>query len=374
MLLLDQDRARMSVFDAQILELERFGESLPKLRVARDTVQARLDAFKYPVLSLPNEVVCEIFTQFLPTYPLRPPLVGPESPTLLTQICHLWREIAIGMPTLWRAIELSRYFPSISRQAGSLSVPLSMRIGSWDTSLTLAELLPAVLPHRARWEYLDVNVTRSELIAIVGPMPFLRQLNLTVESTDDFDKDPVAFLDVPLLRNVTLHDETTWHITLPWAQITSLTLYQVYPQECSPLLVQTCNLVHCRLYLLNINHRVVFPHVSLPHLETLTMMAKGRGTYPVLGYLDNFVLPALLTLQIPESFLGPEPIEYLRSFISTSDCQLRDVVITGDEIKFIHSYREAFPSIDKFSFRRYHRDERHLILEGYDEINSNPET
>ncbi|KAJ7186635.1 hypothetical protein C8R46DRAFT_277182 [Mycena filopes] len=117
MLILDHDRARITAFDTQILELERSGESLQTLRAARDAVQARLDAFKYPVLTLPNEVVCEIFTQFLPTYPLRPPLVGPESPTLLTQICHLWREIAIGMPTLWRAIELCYSFPSISVQA-----------------------------------------------------------------------------------------------------------------------------------------------------------------------------------------------------------------------------------------------------------------
>ncbi|KAJ7164509.1 hypothetical protein C8R46DRAFT_1099744 [Mycena filopes] len=377
MLTLDQDRARIAAFDAQILELER---SLSKLRTARDAEQAPLDAFKYPVLTLPTKIVCEIFTQFVPRYPLCAPLIGPDSPTVLTQICHVWREIAVGMPTLWRAIDLSSDFPSISYQAYILGIwlqrsgalPLSMRIGNWNIGLTVAELIPTVLLHRTHWEYLEINLLRSELVAIEGPMPLLRQLNLTVQDCrDDSDVSPVALLDVPLLRSVTLDDNTTRHVALPWAQITSLTLHRVYAEECSPLLVQTCNLVHCRLYLVDYDPSVPLPRVSLPYLQTLTMMA--QGTDPVVGYLDTFVVPALLTLQVPESFLGPNPIERLSSFIATSGCKLQDVVITGDEIKSIDSYRGAFPSVDRFSFRRYHRDEDGGILEGYDAICGNPE-
>ncbi|KAJ7186628.1 hypothetical protein C8R46DRAFT_1273365 [Mycena filopes] len=340
MLFLDQDRACMTNLDTQIFELER---SLSKLRAAREVVQARLDAFKYPVLTLPNEVVGEIFTQFVPTYPLRPPLVGPESPTLLTHICHLWREIAAYICSVW----LKR----------SLSAPLSMRIGDWELSQTIAELLPMVILHRARWEYLEVNLTSYELTAIEGPLPFLRQLNLTVEEdSDDADVDPVALLDVPLLRNVTLDDNTIRRIRLPWAQITSLTLNRVYREDCAPLLAQTRNLVHCRLLLFNDPNPGPTLHVSLPHLQTLVMTQEGAN--PVLEYLDTFVAPALLTLQVPESFLGPEPIEYLRLFICTSDCKLRDVVITGGKIESIDSYRSAFPSIDRFSLRRYKDPDR----------------
>ncbi|KAJ7186636.1 hypothetical protein C8R46DRAFT_1273375 [Mycena filopes] len=227
-----------------------------------------------------------------------------------------------------------------------------MRIGNWSTSLTIVELLPAFLPHRGRWEYLDVNITRSELIAIEVPMPFLRQLNLSIEDFGDASAaDAVTLLDVPLLRSVTLDDDATRHITLPWAQLTSLTLNYVYPEECSPLLAQTCNLVHCRLSLRKSPRSIILPHVSLPRLEILTIIA--GGTPPVVGYLDKFIAPALLTLQIPESFLGLDPIEYLRAFISTSGCKLREVVITGDKMKFIDSYRGAFPSIPRFSFRRY---------------------
>ncbi|KAJ7705931.1 hypothetical protein B0H14DRAFT_2415857, partial [Mycena olivaceomarginata] len=53
-----------------------------------------------PVLTLPNEIISEIFVQFLPVYPLSSPSTGPFSPTLLTQICRRWREIALTTPLL----------------------------------------------------------------------------------------------------------------------------------------------------------------------------------------------------------------------------------------------------------------------------------
>ncbi|KAJ7186625.1 hypothetical protein C8R46DRAFT_277128 [Mycena filopes] len=369
MLSLDQDRARITVLDAQILEL-RLERSLSKLRAARAVVQTRLDAFKYPVLTLPNEVVGEIFTQFVPLYPLRPPLVGPGSPVLLTHICHLWREIAVKMPTLWRAINLSNFYPSRSQQAyfrdicftRSLSMPLSL------ASTGDADHLPAIIAHRNRWEYIKIDLLLPPLIAfaIEGPMPLLRQLDVTVNSFTEWSSDTVALLDVPLLHSVILDGYAARHFTLPWEQITSFTLNRGYREECTPLLAQTRNLVHCRLLLFNEPNSGPPPRVLLPHLETLVMTQEGVS--PVLEYLDTFVAPALLTLEVPESFLGPDPIAYLSSFISTSGCKLREVVITGKEIKFIDSYRSAFPSIDRFSFRRYYPHGQ-----GYDEIHSNPD-
>ncbi|KAJ7020267.1 hypothetical protein C8F04DRAFT_909373, partial [Mycena alexandri] len=70
-------------------------------------VQEELDSYKYPVLTLPTEIICEIFIHFLPVYPECPPPAGILSPTNLTQICRQWRDIALAIPTLWRAMRLS---------------------------------------------------------------------------------------------------------------------------------------------------------------------------------------------------------------------------------------------------------------------------
>ncbi|KAF8134203.1 hypothetical protein K438DRAFT_1883436, partial [Mycena galopus ATCC 62051] len=100
------DRARVADLDADILRLER---SLSALRSQRHLVLERLDSYKYPVLTLPNEITAEIFTHSLLLYPDCPPFAGRDSPTLFTQICRQWREIALETPILWRAILLSDF-------------------------------------------------------------------------------------------------------------------------------------------------------------------------------------------------------------------------------------------------------------------------
>ncbi|KAJ7741114.1 hypothetical protein B0H16DRAFT_1378380, partial [Mycena metata] len=68
--------------------------------------KAHSDASTYPVLTLPAKLVSEIFIHFLPAYPKRPPIKGVLSPFTLGQICRTWRDIALSMPRLWRAVEM----------------------------------------------------------------------------------------------------------------------------------------------------------------------------------------------------------------------------------------------------------------------------
>ncbi|KAJ6577973.1 hypothetical protein B0H19DRAFT_1122031 [Mycena capillaripes] len=94
---LEADRVRVAQLEAQILHLER---SLSELRIEQSLTQERLDSYTYPVLTLPNEIISEIFIHFLPTYPFCPPLTGVLSPTILTHIFRRLREIALGTPVL----------------------------------------------------------------------------------------------------------------------------------------------------------------------------------------------------------------------------------------------------------------------------------
>ncbi|KAJ7186642.1 hypothetical protein C8R46DRAFT_277224 [Mycena filopes] len=377
------DRALLVDIEAQISNLER---TLSQLRTAKELAQARLDAFKYPVLTLPVEIVSEIFTQILPPYPLCPRLVGLSSPTLVTHICHLWREIAFRTPALWRAVDLrldeGDVFVDTQVSIANLwlqrsrSCPLSIKIHS-ELESDVSPLIATVVPHRARWEHLSVDLALSDLPLLSGSMPLLRSILLTVQSFTP-PTTVVSLLPAPLLRSATLNDITAKAIRLPWVQLTSLTLHRVFPSECAPILQQTPYLVHCALTLFCDDPAADAPsQISLLHLESLTMMERQVDeALPVTGYLETFFVPALSRLRVPESFLGPDPIEYLRSFTSNSASKLQDVVITGDEIKFIDAYQGAFPSIGRFSFRRYRRDEQDEILErlGYDELHANPET
>ncbi|KAJ6483105.1 hypothetical protein C8R45DRAFT_1075458, partial [Mycena sanguinolenta] len=60
---LEKDRCRLGDLAIQIEALQR---SLSTLKKEQIEAQSRLDAYKYPVLTLPNEVVSEIFVHVLP--------------------------------------------------------------------------------------------------------------------------------------------------------------------------------------------------------------------------------------------------------------------------------------------------------------------
>jgi hypothetical protein len=198
-------------------------------------VQQRLDSYRYPVLTLPNEIVSELFIHFLPIYPSCPPLTGILSPSTLTQICREWREIALATPALWRAISFSDgglFFGLTFEQqirsrtelwlSRSGCCSLSIQFDEYDSLVPFGPaVLAALVPHRARWEHLDLCLRHScrHLRAIIGgPMHLLRSLHLSLPGDNATSQSPdiVAFPELPLLREVILNDNAATTVILPW--------------------------------------------------------------------------------------------------------------------------------------------------------------
>ncbi|KAJ7655841.1 hypothetical protein DFH06DRAFT_1201010 [Mycena polygramma] len=361
---LEADRAHVAHIEAQILALEH---SLLALRIEKALAQQRLDAYKYPVLTLPSEIVSETFTHFLPVYPLCPPLTGDLSPILLTHICRTWREIALATPTLWRAITLSlndlpiEFLPLISdilRRSGCcpLSIDLDEYTDGYEygeddevNTRTAMEVFETAISHSARWEFLKAHILYPHFPPNDCPMPLLRQLELTFKSDADRDSEIISFGVMPLLRTVILTDPApSGMVRLPWAQLTSLTLNEVLPDECFLVLQQTTNIVCCELKVFFYGTRRSNRDIALPRLKSLVLDHR-RKAEPV--FLSCFIVPALRKLQISEQFLLPDPIHSLASFITKTGCKLQELHITGTVAELAKGpYREAFPSMKKLSF------------------------
>ncbi|KAJ7113032.1 hypothetical protein C8R44DRAFT_882066 [Mycena epipterygia] len=359
-------RARNADIEAEILHLQR---RISVLRIERaHNIQDRLVSYTYTVLTLPNEIISEIFIRLLPVYPLCPPMLGLLSPDCLIQICRKWREIALATPALWRAISLHCYrddkgnrtlqlhmLRSRLRRSSYCSLSITVRATFMHSEEYARQILTAIVPHRARWEYLEVSdISLSNLIAIDGPLHLLRDLDILVYSK--VLAPAAAFRQVPRLRAFTdrrhhCHNLTYLPDFLPWFQLTLVTLIIVAPGNCAPILTQTVNLVHCKLILWHGNANQ--PDIELPCLKSLVLikfdLMKAVSHTP---YLSTFVVPALRRLQVPDKYLGADPIDMLQSFISKSGCQLEEVCITGERSAPKASYRNAFPSIPKFTFNR----------------------
>ncbi|KAJ6457735.1 hypothetical protein C8R45DRAFT_880315, partial [Mycena sanguinolenta] len=297
--LMEAHRSRLADLTAKIRGAE--GSRRSSLLAQRALVRETLSGYKYPVLTLPSEITAEIFIQFLPIYPEAPPLTGKDSPTSLTRVCREWREIALATPALWRAISLSvgrtrnKHNPRVVEAwlARSGLYPISVHLDMDSNDPFQTEISPAiVVAHRARWEHLTLQVRPTLLPQIAGPMPLLRSLNLTLLDAGD---DASAFSEAPLLRTAVLTGFTASKVTLPWEQLTSLTLYRMSPNQCLAIVKQTAYLVHLDL---SVNDAYSEPHtfVTVPTLESLRL--HSPISWPLIGFLDSFHVPALCRLEL----------------------------------------------------------------------------
>ncbi|KAK7014276.1 F-box domain-containing protein [Favolaschia claudopus] len=360
---LGADRAVVAEKEAQISELEAqiavLEESISVLRASKKPAEDRLNSHKYPVLTLPNEIVSEIFQHYLPTYPEPPEFFEGLSPTTLTQICRQWREIAFSTPALWRAIDLRPINASL--EAANKLAPLWLeRSGHLPLSIYGTDakgLFPAFsasIPHCARWEHLHLSLDNpSNLKALDVATPLLRTLTLYINHKTV--SAPHQFQYAPLLRSVVLEDCHSPSVILPWSQLTSLALMCMYTREFPPILRQTSNLVHCTLLMRGgdpLGNGPDYDDITLSRLETL-VFESDNDTDVV--FFKHLVTPALVCLELAESFLSLDGfgaaiaphggvVGSLEAFISKSGCQLRELKITKATVSQ-EIYRHAFPSI-----------------------------
>ncbi|KAJ7439467.1 hypothetical protein FB451DRAFT_1301848 [Mycena latifolia] len=366
------DRARLEELEAQIRRLEK---SLRSLKTEKDLVQRRLAAYSYPVLTLPTEIMAEIFIRFLPTYPNRPATVsGPSSPILLCHICRDWREIALSTPGLWRAFNLTLTTPrALERKLHFLDMSLK-RSGSYPLSIQLdcsvmnkqassPPLLPylrALSSHRTRWEHLKLHAPLESLRSIEGPLPALRSIQLSslyhLEKCEGGPALTAAFLTARLLRKVALQSYSEiYSDLLPWSQLTVLTVDRIILDHCQAVLNLAPNLVHCRFGI-----RLGQPDeesslsdvTSLPHLKSMALLSppSAHSDTAVWPFLELLTIPALEVLHVTEELLEPDPIATLVSLTSRSGCTPQMICI-GDPVLPIDLYRTVFPSV-AFRFGR----------------------
>lgn len=344
----------------------------------RRALKTRLEACIYPVLTLPNEIVSEIFIKALPEEPYRSPPddaspspSGPSCPLLLGQVCRRWRQIALSTPSLWTALDLSLDDKLTNHKnqlcllqtwlERSRACPLTISI-YWDGSSPVGthEFIEVLVPHSQRWEHMDFIIPFRDLLLIKGDMPLLRELAI---GFPDLGSDPApssppvqAFHSAPKLKTVII--PPTFYpdiVPLPWAQITFLSVGAAFPHQLANIMHSLVNVEQLRVQIVAASPEETMANIAdfppLAHLHTLDLYGSSDPV-AITQLLENLNLPALAYLNaMEECFEIPGPVQRL---LARSGCPLPALRITIIEAALSSAYyRTAWPSVGKILVTPY---------------------
>ncbi|KAJ7472237.1 hypothetical protein B0H11DRAFT_1866917 [Mycena galericulata] len=326
----------------------------------RASMQLQLDAIVYPVLTLPPEVVSEIFMHCLCDTRARPNFA--EAPLLLCNICSLWRTIAILTPGLWSALELTFKFSLFGTNLVDLLELWLSRSGSHPLSVSmcydeytaanrrqgLTQVVKLLMRHAHHWEDADLRLPdASELHQFKGYFPALKTLSVA-HSVKPTIPPVTAFTDAPRLSHAQLSLGCSLNpIVLPWPQLAVLRCESLLVYDCLTMLRETSQIVELTVYLKEGGPPFPASPLILPTLRFLHLLREECH----MDLLQHLTLPALETLSI--SFENADIPRFL-TFLSRSACSLQRIIFDAwpfDQIELIKCL-EAMPSLQELKLWR----------------------
>ncbi|KAJ7150288.1 hypothetical protein C8R46DRAFT_500436 [Mycena filopes] len=290
-----------------------------------------------PIHTLAFEMLAEIMVLSLTprkyTYHLETN-AGAKEVLRLCRVCTFWRDVALGTPRLWAAptlpinayelgwnTALSQTKMFVERSAPhlvsvSLNPPGSSRRVTVDVSPMLASI-------SHRWKSFKV-ICRGDafdlasLARISSNSPKnLEILELEWNTPTEWDGSELdVFLQSPLLRDVTikLPLATSNVVSMPWTQLTRLSLKYDSPQLCLDILASCTKLVSARINTKQWlesdlpDESYVERSGLLAHLTELVVHSRICSTGELFGpFLRRFRLPALTTLDVSLSYQLSHP-------------------------------------------------------------------
>ena len=317
-------------------ELEAVEEDISRLQARLADIQRRkceltsyvedLGALLSPIKRMPPEIMARVF-DFCGDVHVRGPHCEPSrrAPLLLGSVCRSWRALSLAMPRLWTALYLD--LPT----AGVLDIqeeilhawiqrsrPCPIALWLWNDFLSddvpapfLRRLSRILADNADRWRALFIHfpaATRDwdSFDALVQcPMPALEELEISPQCTPWAPFRP-EFL--PRLRELQIPAGAMpdGHRTLPWTQLTHLTLRGGYrPTEMEELLgILTCAplLTHLHVEITQYRSETKWDgtraRIAMPCLGTLVLVTINNHEDGISHLLDAVTTPALRDFQL----------------------------------------------------------------------------
>ncbi|KAJ7609807.1 hypothetical protein FB45DRAFT_943028 [Roridomyces roridus] len=311
----------------------------------------------YPLETIPDDIVREIFLQSLPAHGSVQPSRY-SVPLVLAQICARWREVSLGTVQLWNSVDFTlphsegivQLLHTWFRRAKAHPISLTVRCPRACVVLP-AGLIPLIETYAPQFSTLALSVPSSQWAEFVssfsGPFPALRHLSLHIQTQPGYlnrTETFPAFSDMPQLEELHIHTMTSFS-SLRLCSKTLSTLKLLGPidvEEFEEIFRSLPNLRH--LSLPHVRMRAPSPPAithPLP-LESLCLSAAL--------YLDAVTLPHLRNLDVVLHNLPA--ITALCNLISRSGCTLVDLTLCVTQYITDAALNEVFQTIPSLTSLR----------------------
>ncbi|KAJ7034089.1 hypothetical protein C8F04DRAFT_1103015 [Mycena alexandri] len=190
-------------------------------------------AITYPVLTLPVEIVSQIFSWTLVPGGPTSPFSAERKSLILGHIGRLWRQIALSTPELWNVMHLTigrgplepTCIHTFFSRAASLPLSISVNTEFYNNWDALRTTLNAIVPYSRAWGNLSISARGEDLqpLQAIRELPHLESLTLILVDAED-GMLATMFQNAPLLRKAHLAWIGCQRAALPWSQLTSLHL------------------------------------------------------------------------------------------------------------------------------------------------------
>ncbi|KAJ7068755.1 hypothetical protein C8F01DRAFT_1119198 [Mycena amicta] len=307
---------------------------IDNLQAEKLPLQSQLDAIVYPALTLPPEIISEIFTQC--EYPHRGYTQPTAPPFLLVQICRAWRSIALRTPALWREYEfrisnlssrvahLPEFMETLFSRAQTRSI--FVHLSGSETIECPPRVFDVIRRFTGNIRELELDsllvTDMDEIDWSTTEFPRLFKLQLTPETFHLPPSHIEIFSNAPNLRDVTLTANIPLSsISLPWTQLIHFRGHKNFQtQMCLEALQLVSNATSCEFQMCEDEDDIVLPSSILVH-ETLRSLRLRSESFISLALLPLISLPGLHSLEI----VGLGEPEVLENFLISHSSSLREL-------------------------------------------------
>lgn len=319
---------------------------------------------------LPTEILSQIFHYSLPEHEYLSPALK-QAPMLLTSICRRWREVAVGMPSLWCRLYVAEnlqraafcYNSWLQRSRGH---PLSLALGSQPSVYLRRHLIqPYINQIRSLVVFFSRGERRPEVV--FGDLPALQEL--TISGLDPYSPAfvrSISFLPSSMrslnVMNMRPHFdlELIDSCRLMWANLTNVEIAISEPNAVL-LLLQSCPDLSSLTLHVDFDHA----HNLEPLTHTGVQTLRIAGAYSATGILsDLFNALSLPNLRVLEALSDHHTLP-LVAFLARSKCLLMSLIL-GGRVRMTDAERAEYvaliPSIDIVEDDHGHRSYKDVVV------------